>query len=893
MSDNNISRSAGSALKISQELLEALEERQTQDLPQAVLKRDGRSVPYKPAKICHAIEKAFKETSTEYEISDLLKILADVEANLGGNHAVEVEQIQDLVELALMEENHFKVAKAYILYRELRRQKRKQRFELLEFFPELPQMEGLLLQIEKDYPEEIYSLSRLSSKYQSFHKDGTSLEQRLSALIRAAVELTDQEAPNWEFIAGRLYGFDFQRKLEINWSKPESLGISNLKQAELFNTLALGSSLRFSTKVKVLTELGLYAPEVLENYSEEDLDQAAQWLEPKRDNLLSYSGYDILVNRYVIRSHRGQPLENVQEMFLGIALFLAVPESKEQRLVWVKRIYDMLSSLQVTMATPTMANARKAYHQLSSCFIDTVPDSLNGIYRSITSFARVSKFGGGMGLYFGKVRAHGSPIRGFEGAAGGVIRWIRLANDTAVAVDQLGVRQGAVAVYLDVWHKDLPEFLDLRTNNGDDRMKAHDVFPAVCYPDYFWEQVEHNINGEWLMFCPYEIQKIKGYALEDYYGEEWTKRYLDCVADARLSRRSIPIKELVRLIIRSLTETGTPFAFNRDAVNRANPNKHKGMIYCSNLCTEIAQNMAPAEAVSEEIINEDGDIIIQSKIRPGEFVVCNLASITLGKAPVHDDEAMEQLIETAVRALDNVISMNQYPLPDAQVNNERYRPIGLGVSGYHHLLAKEGLAWESDAHLAFADKLFEKINYFTIKASLKLAREKGRYQYFAGSDWENGAYFESRGYTSEKWRELAAEVAKDGLRNGYLLAIAPTASTSIVSGTTPGVDPIMNRFFYDEKKNGLIPRVAPDLKPENYWLYKNAHSIDQSWLVRAGAIRARHIDQASSMNLYITPEFSFREILHLYIQACKMGVKTVYYTRSKSLEVEACESCAN
>lgn len=293
-------------------------------------------------------------------------------------------------------------------------------------------------------------------------------------------------------------------------------------------------------------------------------------------------------------------------MFLGISLHLAMKEQKD-RMKWVKRFYDMLSTLKVTMATPTLSNARKPYHQLSSCFIDTVPDSLDGIYRSIDSFAKVSKFGGGMGLYFGKVRASGSSIRGFKGAAGGVIRWIKLANDTAVAVDQLGVRQGAVAVYLDVWHKDLPEFLALRTNNGDDRMKAHDVFPAVCYPDLFWRLADEAIDSDWYLMCPHEILAATGYALEDYYGQEWEKRYWDCVKDERIPKRVLPIKDIIRLILKSAVETGTPFTFNRDTVNRANPNRHRGMIYCSNLCTEIAQNMSPVEALEQRIETVDGE----------------------------------------------------------------------------------------------------------------------------------------------------------------------------------------------------------------------------------------------------------------------------------------------
>lgn len=553
----------------------------------------------------------------------------------------------------------------------------------------------------------------------------------------------------------------------------------------------------------------------------------------------------------------------------------------------------MLSRLEVTMATPTLSNARKPYHQLSSCFIDTVPDSLEGIYRSIDNFAQVSKFGGGMGMYFGKVRASGSNIRGFEGAAGGVIRWIRLVNDTAVAVDQLGMRQGAVAVYLDVWHRDLPEFLQLRTNNGDDRMKAHDIFPAVCYPDLFWKMAKEDLDQNWYLMCPHEIFQAKGYHLEDYFGEEWERRYLDCVQDARISKRTVTLKDIIRLVLRSAAETGTPFTFNRDTVNRLNPNGHAGMIYCSNLCTEIAQNMQAIEEVSKEVQTTDGDTVVVTVTRPGEFVVCNLASLSLGHLPVTDTTYMEEIVSTAVRALDNVIDLNFYPTPYAKLTNQKYRSIGLGVSGYHHMLAKHGIIWESEEHLKFADTVFETINYAAILASTNLAAEKGSYSLFNGSDWQSGAYFEKRDYHSEKWLALQKKVAAQGMRNAYLLAVAPTSSTSIISGTTAGLDPILKRYFLEEKKGSMLPRVAPELSPATYWYYKNAHLIDQTYSIRACGVRQRHIDQAQSMNIYITNDFTMRQIFNLYLKAWEEGVKTIYYVRSKSLEVEECESCSS
>lgn len=729
-----------------------------------------------------------------------------------------------------------------------------------------------LQNIFRAFPEEEYSLTLLEKKFSSFRKEQMSEEESLKLLVKAAVELTTQEAPKWEMIAAGILFLSFERKLD-----------ETMKEYGIHS---------FYEKVKFLTEEGLYGAYILEHYTKEEVDEFEGFLDSERNRLFTYAGLELLLNRYIIRNGKGIEMENPQEMFLGIAMHLAMKEQTDRSL-WVKRFYDMLSTLKVTMATPTLANARKPYHQLSSCFIDTVPDSLNGIYRSIDNFAKVSKFGGGMGMYFGKVRASGSAIRGFEGAAGGVIRWIRLANDTAVAVDQLGVRQGAVAVYLDVWHRDLPEFLNLRTNNGDDRMKAHDVFPAVCYPDYFWEQARDNIEGDWNLMCPHEILTVKGYALEDSFGEEWKEKYLDCVQDDRIRKRTVPIKDIIRLIIKSAVETGTPFTFNRDHVNRANPNGHKGIIYCSNLCTEIAQNMRGIEEVEERVETVDGDTVVVTVTKPGEFVVCNLASLSLGHLNVEDEEEISTVTSYAVRALDNVIDLNFFPVSYAKINNETYRPIGLGVSGYHHMLAKHGIAWESEKHLEFAEQVFSRIHYAAIEASSDLAKKKGAYRYFDGSDWQTGAYFEKRELEDERWNRLREKVKNQGLRNGYLLAVAPTSSTSMISGTTAGLDPIMNRYFLEEKKNGLVPRVAPELSFQTYWLYKNAHYIDQRWSVRACGVRQRHIDQAQSMNLYITNEYTFRKVLDLYILAWEEGVKTIYYIRSKSLEVEECESCSS
>ena len=838
-----------------------------------IIKRNGESERYNNNKIAIAIKKSFISTGKTIKDEEIAAMVAEVEQIIIDNPDQRtVEEIQNQVEKHLMMHGHYDEAKNFILFRYQRNEQRKAINDIARMADDT-ELTTVLQDVAREYRERVYSMVTLQEKFANLCKPGMSHKEAIDTLIKAAVELTTPEAPAWEMISARILSYRAEQKIK---KQEDEIGIDG-----------------FYNKLKYMTSEGLYGEYILQNYTEEEINEAAIFIKEERNKLLNYSGLDLLLKRYVIKNYAGKAIERVQEMYLGIALHLAMPEQKENRLMWVHRIYDMLSKLEVTMATPTLSNARKPNHQLSSCFIDTVPDSLDGIYRSLDNFSQVSKFGGGMGMYFGKVRATGGNIRGFKGVAGGVIRWMRLVNDTAVAVDQLGMRQGAVAVYLDVWHKDLPEFLQLRTNNGDDRMKAHDIFPAVCYPDLFWKMADENLDQNWYLFCPNEIMRIKGYCLEDCYGEEWERKYLDCVNDQRLTRRVISIKDIIRLVLRSAVETGTPFTFNRDTVNRANPNHHKGMIYCSNLCTEIAQNMAPIETVSKTIETKDGETIVVTTTKPGEFVVCNLASLSLGRLPLEDEEQMREKVATIVRALDNVISLNFYPVPYAEITNQKYRSIGLGISGYHHALAKRRIKWESEEHLQFMDKVFETINRSAILASSNLAKEKGSYQYFEGSDWQTGLYFDKRGYDSDEWKEVRKTVALQGMRNAYLLAVAPTSSTSIIAGTTAGLDPIMKRFFLEEKKGSMLPRVAPELSDETYWMYKSAYLINQKWSIKASGVRQRHIDQAQSMNLYITNDFTMRQVLDLYLLAWKSGVKTIYYVRSKSLEVEECESCSS
>lgn len=696
-------------------------------------------------------------------------------------------------------------------------------------------------------------------------RNGITTKEIQQMLIQVAVEKTSVEQPNWQYTATKLLTYDLYKEAAIQ---------------RKYGHFGYGD---FYSLITYLTEKGKYGAYILEHYSRSEINELAAYIRPERDFLFNYIGLKTLTDRYTIRGLNNEILELPQELFMGVAMHLAMKEA--DRLGWAKQFYDVLSNLQMTVATPTLSNARKPFHQLSSCFIDTVPDNLWGIYNVDQSFAQVSKHGGGMGIYIGKVRSRGASIRGFKDIAGGVVPWIKNYNNTAAAVDQLGVRSGAAAIYLDIWHKDIFDFLNLRTNNGDDRMKAHDIFPGVCIPDLFMRKVQQ--RESWYLFDPHEIYTHRGYCIEDSWGEEWEQKYAECIADETISRTEVPAIDIFKRILTSSFETGTPFVFFRDTVNRANPNKHQGIIYCSNLCTEICQNMSPAELVSTT--HKDG--IITTQVKSGDFVVCNLSSLNLGRSA--SKEEIERVVTIQMRMMDNVIDLNYYPIPQAEMTNRKYRAVGLGTSGYHQWLAESGINWESDEHLERADELYEWINYCAIKASMQIAKEKGAYSAFEGSEWQTGEYFERRGYASPEWVQLKSDVTQYGVRNAWMFAIAPTASTSLISGSTAGIDPIFSKFFVEEKKNAVIPQTAPNLNEANFWYYKEAHHIDQLWSIYAAGRRQRHIDQSQSFNLYITPGITAKDFLNLYMAAWEHGLKTVYYCRNKSQEVEDCVSCSS
>jgi ribonucleoside-diphosphate reductase alpha chain len=707
------------------------------------------------------------------------------------------------------------------------------------------------------------------------------ITDRLIGYALDHVGKSEGEHPDWTFIAAEIYMRQLYKVAATNrvYNPKDKYG-------------------DFYSLIRALTGKGIYSKDILKAYTVEEIDSLESHIVPERDQLFNYLGLFQLADRYLAKDHDKNLYELPQERFMIIAMALMKNEPKDKRLTLVKEAYWALSNLYMTVATPTLSNAGKTFGQLSSCFIETVDDSLDGIYLADHDIARLSKDGGGIGMYLGFVRTKKSYIKNFKGISNGIVPWAKKYNQTGVSVDQLGTRAGSIALYYPLFGKDTFDFLDLKLNNGDDRFRAHDVFLGACIPDLFMEQVDK--RGDWAMFDPKEVFDAKGWYLDDFYDEKrgngtFRKKYYELLNDPTISKTIVPAIDIMKRIMVSQLETGVPYMFYRDEANRANPNKKfrpdgTGIttIYCSNLCTEIYQNMS-ATTITSEVLTDDGKILIEKEA--GDFVVCNLSSITLSRAVPAN--VLERLIPIQVRMLDNVIDLNEDKIKvlQAVASNRKYRAIGSGTSGWHHLLALKGIRWQSDAAVEYADELYERINYLTIKASADLAREKGSYPAFEGSEWQNGKYFEYRGYTSPEWLALQ-EYVSGGLRNGWLLATAPTGSTAGISGTSAGIDPVFKLEYAEEKKNFKIPVTAPDLGPKTIWFYNpTAYQLDQHWSIKQTAARQRHIDQGQSFNLYVSNEIQAADLLALHIDAWKSGLKSTYYVRSRAIEVEDCEFC--
>ena len=818
-----------------------------------IIKRDGSYQEYSSDKIANAIKKAFianEKVIPDSELKDIIfSIENEIDFRLDRNEPITVEWIQDRVEIELMKREHFKEVRAYILYREGHTKTREAINGIVEITGDR-KIIPVLRKIQKDFKEDVYDLNILLQKFKLLAQDGMSKKLALDVLINAAEDLISKEAPKYEYIAGRLLNYKINKEIDY---KVASLKLNS-----------------FYDKIVYLAIDNIYGSYLVDNYSENEVNSLESYIDESRNELFTYAGLDLTINQYLASSEEFGLIEKPQEMYMAIAMHLAMNE--ENKIEWAKKFYDVLSSNKLVLSSSTMINARRANPQMCASFIDVIPNEISGVYKALENFTNLAKSGGGFGFYFGKVKAQEN----------GSLGWIKLINDTASGMKITNNKNNACTVYLDAWHKDLPEFLELKSNENKDKYK--DILLAVCYPDLFWKMAKDNINDTWYLMCPKQISEVKGYNLEDYYGKEWEKRYQECIKDDQISKRGISVKELVRLILKTVIETGTPFVFNRDLVNEANPNKHSGIIYCSNLCTEINQNISFVDHVDQEIIDdEQGNKIVIEKYKAGNYVANSLGSINLSAFDVNDNRELKDIIDISIRALDNIIDLNEYVIPYTYISSKESRPIGLGVLGYQHCLAKNGIKFESNEHLQFADELFERINFFALNASSSLAKEKGMYKTFIGSDYDNGDYFKIREYKDEKWDKLASKIKQCGLRNAYLLAISPNSLTSIIAGTTKGIEPIYSKLYTEHRNGNLITRIAPELNQRTYWLYKNAHDIDQTWIIKAAGIRQKHIDQSQALTLYITSDYTYRQLLSLYITAWENKIKSIHYVRNKNI----------
>ncbi|AHK72422.1 ribonucleoside-diphosphate reductase subunit alpha [Campylobacter coli] len=756
------------------------------------------------------------------------------------------------------------------------------------------------------------NLSELELDAKIQFRDGISTEEIQKTLIKTAVDKIDIDCPNWTFVAARLFLFDLYKK--VNGMNRYNHLREYFEKGEKEGRILLG---------------------LKEKY---DLDDLNDYIKPERDMQFTYLGIKTLYDRYLIKDSKGMPIELPQQMFMAIAMFLAQNEFNPQE--WAKKFYDLISKFELMLATPTLSNARTTRHQLSSCYIGSTPDNIEGIFDSYQEMALLSKFGGGIGWDWSKVRAMGGSIDGHKNAAGGIIPFLKITNDIAVAVDQLGTRKGAIAVYIEPWHMDVSDFIDLRKNSGEERRRAHELFPALWINDLFMKRVR--ANDKWTLFDPADTADLC-----DLYGEAFEKRYEEYEKDESITKEIVEAKELWKKILLNYFETGLPFLCFKDSANRANPNAHVGIIRSSNLCTEIFQNTEP-NYYQIKVVFENGDelhfdeeqkvvidggyekpakkistldsidgnkvYIVEKYKNDGKTAVCNLASINLSK--VYTKEDIERVVPTAIRMLDNVIDLNFYPHRKVKDTNLKSRAIGLGVMGEAQMLAEAKIHWGSDEHLNKIDEIMEQISFEAINASSNLAIEKGSYPDFEGSNWSKGIF--PIDVASEKakaltlreglfnqsecdWDKLREKVKEDGMRNGYLMAIAPTSSISILVGTTQTIEPVYKRKWFEQNLSGMIPVVVPNLSLETWQYYTPAYELDQRILVKAAAVRGKWIDQGQSLNIFLSLDKASGGYLNdIYQLAWELGVKSTYYLRSESPDSERiniadrsieCEGC--
>ncbi|MCC9624660.1 ribonucleoside-diphosphate reductase subunit alpha [Thalassospira sp. MA62] len=878
-----------------------------------VIRRNGSVTAFDPAKIKTALTKAFlaaegETASGSHRVHDIVDALAEqitgtLLRRTAAGRPLQIEDIQDQVELALMRSEHHKVARAYVLYREDRaRERAKLEARRKKKKPDVPQInvthsDGSKAPLDFDRLSTVISeacgaLEGVSSDpiFEETRRnlyDGVTTGELALAPIMAARTLVERE-PNYAFVSARLL-LDKLRAEALSFvsGRPEQA-----TQAEMSDRYAT----YFPAALKVGIEAGLIDGEL----AKFDLKKISAAIKPERDLNFQYLGLQTLYDRYFLHV-KGSRFELPQAFFMRVAMGLAIREiDREAKAI---EFYDQLSTFVFMASTPTLFNAGTCRPQLSSCFLTTVPDDLDGIFKSVKDNALLAKYSGGLGNDWTPVRGLGAHIKGTNGQSQGVVPFLKVANDTAIAVNQGGKRKGAVCAYLETWHIDIEEFLDLRKNTGDDRRRTHDMNTANWVPDLFMERVI--ADGPWTLFSPDDTPD-----LHDLYGAKFKAAYEEYEAKANSGQisnfKTVRAVDLWRRMLTMVFETGHPWITFKDPCNIRSPQNHRGVVHSSNLCTEIT-------------LNTSAD----------EVAVCNLGSINLMAHVTEnglDHDKLAKTVKTAMRMLDNVIDINFYTIPEARYSNLRHRPVGLGLMGFQDALQKMGIAYASDQAVDFADESMEAISYHAISASVDLAEERGRYESFEGSLWSRGILpidsIELLAETRDElnvdriqrldWETLRGRVQSIGMRNSNTMAIAPTATISNICGVSQSIEPAYRNLFvksnmsgdftvvnaalvHDLKERGIwdevmisdlkyydgsvgqIDRIPDDLKA----LYATAFELDSSWLIEAAARRQKWLDQAQSLNLYIANP-SGKKLDDLYRLAWLRGLKTTYYLRSSA-----------
>ncbi|AIR87778.1 ribonucleoside-diphosphate reductase subunit alpha [Pseudomonas cremoricolorata] len=875
-----------------------------------VIKRNGTVVAYTDDKITVAITKAFLAVeggtaAASSRIHDTVarlteQVTATFKRRMPSGGTIHIEEIQDQVELALMRAGEQKVARDYVIYRDQRAKERATRASaenVVEAHPtirisladgskaplDMTRLNTIISEACEGLAEvdgELIQRETLKNLY-----DGVALKDVNTALVMTARTLVERE-PNYSFVTARLL---------MDTLRAEGLGFLDVADSATHHEMAELYAKALPAYVAKGIEFELLNPAL----ADFDLEKLGKAINHERDQQFTYLGLQTLYDRYFIHKD-GVRFELPQVFFMRVAMGLALEEAdKEARAI---EFYNLLSSFDYMASTPTLFNAGTLRPQLSSCYLTTVPDDLSGIYHAIHDNAMLSKFAGGLGNDWTPVRALGSYIKGTNGKSQGVVPFLKVVNDTAVAVNQGGKRKGAVCAYLETWHLDIEEFIELRKNTGDDRRRTHDMNTANWIPDLFMKRVFD--DGQWTLFSPSEVPD-----LHDLTGKAFEERYEYYEALTEYNKikvfKTIQAKDLWRKMLSMLFETGHPWLTFKDPCNLRSPQQHVGVVHSSNLCTEITLNT-----------NKD------------EIAVCNLGSINLPNHIVDgklDTAKLQRTVNTAVRMLDNVIDINYYSVPQARNSNLKHRPVGLGIMGFQDALYLQHIAYGSDAAVEFADKSMEAVSYYAIQASCDLADERGAYETFQGSLWSKGILpldsqqilIEARGQKyidvnldeSLDWAPVRERVQK-GIRNSNIMAIAPTATIANITGVSQSIEPTYQNLYVKSNLSGeftvINPYLVRDLKARDLWdsvmindlkyydgsvqqieripqelkdLYATAFEVETKWIVDAASRRQKWIDQAQSLNLYIAGA-SGKKLDVTYRMAWYRGLKTTYYLRA-------------